>query len=462
MSRRRSTAGDLRSVTVAILSWNGRKHLSACLEALAEQEDPGVAWNVVVLDNGSRDGTVEWLEREWGNRSLGRGPRQGHLDFESSSSNLGFCVGNNRLVQACGSDAVALLNNDTRPDPRWLGELVEALAVAPPDVAAVSGLIVDWDAKRLDFARGILTFDGHAFQLGYGQPLEKIELPADGEELLFACGGNMLIRRSSFLDAGGFDPTYFAYLEDVDLGWRLWSGGERIRLARRAVAAHRSMASSANLGIYRRGFLFERNALLTAYKNYDEDLWGRMMPAVLLTFLSRTEALLAENNPGGGTLRVDPYAEADAGSSSVADGELAPAQPREKLLARWRRFGTRQMLRRAVHKSRRLLARRIDPSPPSPEAQEAFTEIRDERSLAQLRAASFVLRHLDGASAERARIQQRRRRTDREIFERFPLYLVPTYPGDRELFASCGFRGWLPPDLALKERSLEQVMEHRP
>ena len=67
-------------------------------------------------------------------------------------------------MAAADGDAVALLNNDTRPDRRWLAALVDALAAAPADVAAVSGMIVDWAGERLDFARGVMTFDGHAFQ----------------------------------------------------------------------------------------------------------------------------------------------------------------------------------------------------------------------------------------------------------------------------------------------------------
>ena len=206
----------------------------------------------------------------------------GEVGVRAGALYLGFCAGNNRLAAAAAGDAVALLNNDTRPEPGWLGALVEALAAAPPDVAAVSGKIVDWAGERLDFGRGVMTFDGHAFQLDFRRPLAAARLPAAGEELPFACGGNLLVRRASFLAAGGFDASYFAYLEDVDLGWRLWSGGERILFAPGAVVHHRSSATSELLGLYNRGFLFERNAFLTAYKNYEPGLWERIMPAVRL------------------------------------------------------------------------------------------------------------------------------------------------------------------------------------
>ena len=83
----------------------------------------------------------------------------------------------------------------------------------------------------------------------------------------------------------------------------------------------------------------------------------------------------------------------------------------------------------------------------------------DERSVAQLRALSYLLAHLDDAAGARQAVQARRRRSDREIFARFPLYLVPTYPGDETLFASAGFASWLPADLPLRRQTLAEVME---
>ena len=94
-----------------------------------------------------------------------------------SSVNLGFCGGNNRLVKEADGDGVVLLNNDTRPQPDWLAALVDAYQAAKGDVAAVSGKIVNWTGDLLDFARGVVTFDGHAFQMGYRFPLEEAEIP---------------------------------------------------------------------------------------------------------------------------------------------------------------------------------------------------------------------------------------------------------------------------------------------
>jgi GT2 family glycosyltransferase len=440
----------IRKVSVAILSWNGRHHLEVCLPVVLAQDPPGVDWEVLVLDNGSTDGTAAWMRERFG--------AERRLRFLESPVNLGFCAGNNRLVEAADGDAVVFLNNDTRPEPDWLAVLVDALASAPPDVAAVSGKIVDWEGGRLDFARGVMTFDGHAFQLDFRRPLRQARVPASGEELLFACGGNMIVRRDSFLAAGGFDESYFAYLEDVDLGWRLWQGGERVVFTPYAVVHHRSGATSDLLGLFNRGFLFERNAFLTAAKNYEPGLWERMMPAVLLTLLSRTRTLLVWNNPGASTFLIDPYAghianTAPAGTASAtAPSPAAGPLTLGKLAAKWKELGPLELLRRGTAKVRSRISPPL-PSTPRP------PQITDERTVAQLRAIHNLLANLDGVSARREAVQKRRKRSDREIFERFPLYVVPTYPGDEDLFASEGFRAWLPEDVPVVRCGLGEVME---
>lgn len=420
-------------VSVLIVSWNGREHLAACLAALSRQRAPGVPWDVWVFDNGSRDGSVAWLRAE-----------QPHVHVLESAHNTGFSAANNRLAEACTGDWLALLNNDTAPEPDWLAQLVAALRDAPDDVAAVAGSIVDWEGTRLDFGRGVMTFDGHAFQLDFGRPLATATLPAPGAELPFACGGNMLVRRAAFQALGGFDERYFAYLEDVDLGWRLWAAGQRVLAAPQARVRHRSSATSARLGNYQRGFLFERNAFLTAFKNYEAGLFERVMPAVLTTLLARTQTLLIENNAGGSALRLDPFAGLLADTAPGAPAPVVPARPRApRARLRLPRFLARAGQSEAAQNMAALAA---------------DVALRDERSVAQFRVLSWLLAHLDESSAARHAVQARRQRSDEEFLERFPPYVVPTYPGDAALFASAGFRALLPARPAWQFRELHEVM----
>ncbi len=434
----------MRKLSIAILSWNGKAHLEICLPAVLQQKLDGWQWEVLVLDNGSSDGTVDWLETTFPEVRLIKSP-----------TNLGFCAGNNRLVESASGEWVVFLNNDTRPRPGWLAALTDAMVSAPRDVAAVSGKIVDWQAKHLDFGRGVMTFDGHAFQQDYGVVLSKARIPEANSELLFACGGNMIVRKDIFQQLGGFDESYFAYLEDVDLGWRMWSSGHRVLFAPEAVVHHRSMATSQLLGNHQRGFLFERNAYLTAYKNYDDELWGKMMPAVLLTLQHRTQTLMVENNPGGTQLTLDPYAGLIADTAGGTGVEALPVQhiPQTTMAQKWRGYGPREFFRRGVKKAAHLML-------PSWlfEQPEAEVRLEDPRTVAQLRALSYLWRHLDAAAASRKAVQRLRRRSDRDIFDRFPLHLVPTYPGDQALFDSAAFESWLPDGVPVIRRELEDVM----
>lgn len=431
-------AAGQRKLSILVLSLNGRRHLEDCLPAVAAQRDPGCAWELLLLDNGSRDGTADWVRA-----------RHPWVRLVESPVNLGFAAGNNRLAELAEGDALVLLNNDTRPEPDWLAALADAAAAAAPDVAAIGGRLVDWEGGRLDFGYGVRTFDGHAFQLDFRRTLETARMPASGEELAFACGANLLVRRSSFLAAGGFDPGYFAYLEDVDLGWRLWAGGERIEACREAVVRHRSAGTSDRVGPFARGTLFERNALLTAYKNFDDELWTKLAPAILLTFLARLETIVVAGNPGAAELlRRDPFTGSfvhrDAPDGDGA-GQLDPSW-----LAKLRRHGPAEFLRRVWGRVARRLRRA---------AAGGGFELSHPQALSHLRAMSLFLAVLDDAAAAREVARQRRRRSDRELCERFPLYLVPTYLGDEALFASPGFASLLPASPALRRATLDELME---
>ena len=433
-----------RKLSVLVLTFNGREHLETCLPAVAAQRDPGCAWELLLLDNGSSDGTARWV-------------REHHpwVRLVESPANLGFAAGNNRLAALAEGDALVLLNNDTRPEPDWLAALADAAAAAAPDVAAISGRLVDWQGERLDFGYGVRTFDGHAFQLDFRRRLAEARMPSSGEELPFACGANMLVRRRSFLAAGGFDPSFFAYLEDVDLGWRLWAGGERVEACGEAVVRHRSAATSGRFGADVRGSLFERNALLTAYKNLDDELWPQLMPAILLTFLARLEAIVVAGNPGAAELlRRDPFTGRLAGravpGARGAPGNVSAGQFDPSWLAKLRQHGPAEFARRAWGRIARRLGRIF--------AGGGFA-LSHPQALSHLRAMSLFLAVLDDAAAARAIARERRRRSDRELCERFPLYLIPTYLGDAELFASPGFSSLLPPSPALVRATLDEVME---
>ena len=214
------------SASVIVLNCNGQAHLQACLPALEALDYPRV--EIVVADNGSSDGSQHYVRAAH--------PRARLIEF---GANLGFAQAYNLAIGQCQSDYVALLNNDTRVEPSWLTELVDA--AERHGVAAAGALVLDWDGARVDFAGAAPTAFGHAWQHDHGRPSGGAYAE---HRMLFACGAAALVRREHFLAAGGFDEDFFAYFEDVDLGWRLNLLGHGTVFAPRAVTHHRLHGTS--------------------------------------------------------------------------------------------------------------------------------------------------------------------------------------------------------------------------
>lgn len=366
------------------------------------------------MDNGSTDGTLDAVRSRW--------PA---VRFIRLDENRGFTGGVSAGVDSSSADFVILLNNDALPEPGWLHEMLRSMEEAPPDVAAVGGRIIDLTGELADFLGGVMTFDGHAFQNGFRRPLAHVKEPAYGAEILFACGGNMIARRERFLELGGFDADYFAYLEDVDFGWRAWLSGYRVLYNPRAVVRHKSSATSDRLGPFERGVLFERNALQTALKNYEGDSLAAVAGPIFLTLLHRIHNYTIERNGDTSAL------------TRPAIGDRSVPTPRHQE-------------ERGLSRIRRKIGRMIAARP-------GATVIDDPLTMMQFRAVDWFFRNTDGLIVKREKVQRLRQRTDREIFERFPLHYVPTYPGDDRLMSSRLFE-LLRPDLPARDRKLEEIM----
>ncbi len=264
-----------------MLNYNGLRHLEECFTSLLDIDYPKDRLELILTDNGSTDGSLDFMREHFPTVRL-----------VETGSNLGFAAGNNFGAEAATGEYVAFLNNDTRVEPDWLNELVKGLLAGQgAGVVCTSSLMLDWAGKKIDFLSGGLNFHGFGFQPSYGLPLEGQNLAP--RDLLFACGGSMLIRRDVFLEVGGFDPDYFAFFEDVDLGWRLWMLGYKVTLTPTAITYHRHHGTASEMANHRIQVLYERNALYTIYKNYEEANLNKILPAALL-LLGQRAVRLAE------------------------------------------------------------------------------------------------------------------------------------------------------------------------
>lgn len=403
-----------------VVSHAGGEGLESCLRSLAPWAGSG-RLEVVLVDNGSADRCGESLagEMAW-------------LRVVRSEHNLGFAGGVAAGVGAAGGDVLLLLNDDAAAEPAWLEAHLETLA-RHPHAGASAGRLVSWDAARHDFLRGAVTFDAHAFQVGQGWPVGELEAPEAGEPLPFPCGGNMAIRRADWELAGGFDPSLFAYFEDVALGWRLHAAGRPVVAAPDAVARHQGAATSARLGNFRRGVLFERNSLRAFFACADDELRAAFGPAVLATFLHRLVAFGLEREDLA-HLVADPF------------GPLpAPPSRADRWRGRLQRDGVLGAARHLL--ARVLLGRRA-----------GRAALDDGLLLMQLRSAHGFFASLEGDTARRRALEARRTVPDREVVARFPRLVVPTYLGDQGWFDSQGFASLLPAGWPLERRRLENVL----
>jgi GT2 family glycosyltransferase len=230
-------------VSVVTPGWNGLAHLEPCYRSLRQLDYPPDRLELILVDNGSTDSSVEFMQQHFPEVKIVRNP-----------TNLGFCRANNLGARAAQGEYVAFLNNDTRVHPAWLKELATAVE-ADAEVVCAGSKLLSWEGDRLDFAGGSLNFRGSGFQPGHGS--SRVDPFSETRPVLSACGGSMLIERQIFLDCGGFDEDFFAYLEDVDLGWRLQlHTGAKVAYTSRSIIRHKHRATLTSMAkqFRRQGF----------------------------------------------------------------------------------------------------------------------------------------------------------------------------------------------------------------
>jgi len=294
---------------VVTVTHNGLDHLKSFVPALTKHTSDEWPLRLLVIDNASTDGTDEWLKNQ-------------NIETIRLDSNHGFAQPNNLGVEKLDDcEYVALLNNDTQVCNGWSTPMIEALN-ADPSIVAAGALLTDWTGEKIDFAGGVVSFSGHAHQTNQGKPVSIID--SGNREVLFVCGGAMIVRRSLFLELGGFDPDFFAYFEDVDFGWRAWMAGYRIVLTTASRVMHRHQGTAGRLPFPPRMRLYERNALCTVLKNYEESyLW----PALAASLLAVYERMAAYSSfDYRGLIPSDPLPPKAPAEGNYAISALSGAQ----------------------------------------------------------------------------------------------------------------------------------------
>jgi GT2 family glycosyltransferase len=249
------TKYGLGAISVVLVNWNHCKLLKACLQSLKGQQ-VNQPFEVVVVDNGSTDGSAEMVRGERSGNAL-------RIVLVQNPENRGFCAANNQGFAVSDAEFVALLNNDAEADPGWLQALASAFEGRPDVGMAASKILVHEDPRRIDKVGHLIYPDGQNRGRGTGE-LDEGQYDRV-EEVLWPDGCAAMYRRSMLDQIGGFDEDFFAYADDAELGLRARIAGWKCLYIPGAVVRHHR---GATLGLRssRRLELIERNRVLLAAK----------------------------------------------------------------------------------------------------------------------------------------------------------------------------------------------------
>lgn len=260
--------GAVPLVSVIVVTYNGLPYVSRCLDAIYKTEYENM--EVIVVDNGSGDGTVAALRERYGEEGL---------RVIALSENVGPAAARNAAASTAAGKYLALLDNDTVPDPQWLRKAVTRLECDSTLGACQCRLMLLDDPDRFDYVGDFLGSFGFLVQeiaagtLDVGQAQEE-------KFILSAKSAGMLVRSDAFRAVDGFDDDYFIYVEETDLGIRLWLAGYKVIYIPGSVVYHEFGTSAVILG--------ERQNFLAAFhgpKNYVRTLLKTLGPGSLARIL---------------------------------------------------------------------------------------------------------------------------------------------------------------------------------
>jgi GT2 family glycosyltransferase len=252
-------------LSVIIPTWNGLRHLPACLDALLPQLPP--ASEVVLVDNGSRDGTAAWV-------------RTAHpgVHVLALPHNLGFAGGVNAGFRAARGRLLMLLNDDAFVEPECVARLLDTLD-RRPECGAIGGVLTFAHRPDLVACAGIrVRTDLLALDLWSGRPVA--DLPLEAQPIFGVSGGLAVVQRGLLQDVGLFDASFFAYLEDVDFAWRARLRGWETLVEPAARARHVYSATGGQGSLFKQRLL-ARNRLRVILRCVPDKLLRTHMPAIL-------------------------------------------------------------------------------------------------------------------------------------------------------------------------------------
>ena len=256
--------------SIIILCWNSNNYIEQCLDSLKSQTFQD--FEVLLIDNNSPDPVPDSVINDFSALNI----RHFRL-----TANLGFAGGNNFGVSKAKGKYLVFLNSDAFPTCTWLENVKKAIDKYPQSFFA-SKLLKANDPNRLDGTGDTYHFSGLVWRTNYNRFENKIR-KREGE-VFSACGAAAIYSKAAYDEVGGFDEDYFAYVEDVDLGFRLQLAGYKCIYLPDAVVHHIGSGSTqrrSDLSVY----YGQRNLIWTFVKNVPSPLIYFLLPFHVLANL---------------------------------------------------------------------------------------------------------------------------------------------------------------------------------
>lgn len=244
-------------VSIILVNYNGESFVADCLNSLKEIAYPTELYEVILVDNASKDGSVKLVRENfpW-------------VKLIPLDRNTGFSEGNNEGVKEARGTYIVFLNTDTTVEKNWLSELVKKIQSDDRIGACSSQVLYNDHREIINTVGGFWSIFGIPGSMGEGMLKDTFK----NETLTFSpTGCSMIVRSDLYKELGGFDNDYFLYCEDADLGWRMWNRNFKVVLAPSSVVYHRVTASLKGLGkkTFSEWYYFysARNRFTTIMKN---------------------------------------------------------------------------------------------------------------------------------------------------------------------------------------------------
>ncbi|MHA1362064.1 MAG: glycosyltransferase family 2 protein [Candidatus Freyarchaeota archaeon] len=238
-------------ISVVILNWNGGDYLRRCVKSVIETNYPRNLLEVIVVDNGSTDGSARLAKKMY--------PQ---IKLIENGSNLGFCVGNNIGIKYASGSLIILLNNDTIVDKNWIREIVKS--ARDPKVGIV-GCRIYFPGTRIIQTLGFrMKFLGYWENIGAGQVDDGQFDDIEGVD--WVSGAALSIKSEVIEKIGFLDPEFYAYCEDMDLCYRARKAGYKVVISN-AIVYHYGSVSFDRLPL-KKAYLNNRGSLYFIMKHY--------------------------------------------------------------------------------------------------------------------------------------------------------------------------------------------------